>query len=437
MKKLFFSLILFAFFNSYGQTWIPLDGGVYDGNGFGGYINSMAYDSVHNYLYVAGNFNYEGNDSAPGLAIWDGLVWQGIHINYFGEYTKVLYYHDTIYVADVTGRILKLYGTAIVGQIFPSMKGKIDDLYFYKDSLYACGEFTTDYDGTLLNGIAQWDGSKWNALGNGLDGGYPYTMSSYNDDLIVGGDFTNSDSLALNAIAAWNGKHWFALGKGIARSTDRPGVSALQTYQSQLYVGGGFDSAGGIFAFDVARWNGSAWDSVGAGLNGDVLTFLVKDSFLYTGGNFNKYKTRIGYRVASWNGNKWHDLKLSSTGSVSDIEIFNNDIIAGGDFNTLLSGDFVSNVTEYTVTTNVNNVQKENQDVSFFTNPTLGQLHIEAPNIHNATVTILNLFGQVVLQQQFSDKASIDISNLPKGMYLVNITDERGNVVETEKIVKE
>ncbi|MBA3649448.1 MAG: T9SS type A sorting domain-containing protein [Chitinophagales bacterium] len=64
-------------------------------------------------------------------------------------------------------------------------------------------------------------------------------------------------------------------------------------------------------------------------------------------------------------------------------------------------------------------------------------LHIEASSLHNATVTILNLFGQAVMKQQFSDNASINISTLAKGIYLVNIMDERRNVLKAEKVLKE
>ncbi|MBA3649876.1 MAG: T9SS type A sorting domain-containing protein [Chitinophagales bacterium] len=75
--------------------------------------------------------------------------------------------------------------------------------------------------------------------------------------------------------------------------------------------------------------------------------------------------------------------------------------------------------------------------IQIYPNPATDQLHIEAPSIHNATVIILNLLGQVVLKQQFSDNASIEISTLPKGMYLINITDKKGNVVQKGKVVKE
>ncbi|MBA3649334.1 MAG: T9SS type A sorting domain-containing protein [Chitinophagales bacterium] len=96
--------------------------------------------------------------------------------------------------------------------------------------------------------------------------------------------------------------------------------------------------------------------------------------------------------------------------------------------------DDVSVTIDSTVTA-INPISKP--DLKIYPNPATDQLHIEALNIHNAAITILNLFGQVVLQQEFSDNASIHISFLPKGMYLVNITDEKGDVKQQGKVVKE
>ena len=38
-----------------------------------------------------------------------------------------------------------------------------------------------------------------------------------------------------------------------------------------LYAGGGFTSAGGVAANDIAKWDGSAWSALGSGMNGDVV----------------------------------------------------------------------------------------------------------------------------------------------------------------------
>ncbi len=41
----------------------------------------------------------------------------------------------------------------------------------------------------------------------------------------------------------------------------------MAVYNVELYVTGGFDSAGGIAVNNIAKWNGSSWSAVGTGLN--------------------------------------------------------------------------------------------------------------------------------------------------------------------------
>ena len=53
-----------------------------------------------------------------------------------------------------------------------------------------------------------------------------------------------------------------------------------------LYMGGGFTTAGGNSANYVAKWNGSAWSALGSGLNGSVSALAVSGSDLYAGGGF-------------------------------------------------------------------------------------------------------------------------------------------------------
>ena len=52
-------------------------------------------------------------------------------------------------------------------------------------------------------------------------------------------------------------------------------VSALVVSATDLYVGGSFSTAGGVGAGGVARWNGTAWSSLGpTGTNGPSLPWL-------------------------------------------------------------------------------------------------------------------------------------------------------------------
>ncbi|MFN5956748.1 MAG: hypothetical protein ACK462_02265, partial [Planctomyces sp.] len=71
-----------------------------------------------------------------------------------------------------------------------------------------------------------------------------------NGDLIASGLFTNAGGVPANRIARWNGSAWSSLGSGLNGT-----ASALTTLPSgDLIAGGGFTTAVGIVAPYLARW---------------------------------------------------------------------------------------------------------------------------------------------------------------------------------------
>lgn len=93
-------------------------------------------------------------------------------------------------------------------------------------------------------------------------------------------------------IARWNGTAWNSVAGGTGARVlsmclfdhDGPGLDEVE-----LYVGGAFSSAGGITANRVARWNGTIWAPLGIGTNDFVLSMAQfndgLDPVLYLGGN--------------------------------------------------------------------------------------------------------------------------------------------------------
>ncbi len=93
--------------------------------------------------------------------------------------------------------------------------------------------------------------------------------------------------------------------KGV-RFGNHPGqVHAMAVWNdgsgAHLYVGGEFTHAGEAAAAYIARWDGSHWSRLGAGLEGTVRALVVLDDgrgpALYAAGS-------IG-RVARWDGKEW------------------------------------------------------------------------------------------------------------------------------------
>ena len=74
-----------------------------------------------------------------------------------------------------------------------------------------------------------------------------------------------------------------------------------------LYIGGNFGMAGGITARQIARWNGTAWDSLAGGSQGgsQVLAITKYNGDIYACGTYfgnnNPYNGR-------WNGTTWDSL---------------------------------------------------------------------------------------------------------------------------------
>jgi hypothetical protein len=114
-------------------------------------------------------------------------------------------------------------------------------------NLYTAGGFTTatsrDGVGVPVNYIAQWDGSAWSSLGAGLDSGVN-VLAAAGGRSYVGGNFstafgTDGETLAVNGIAQWDGSSWAALGSGMNNA-----VMALAVSGGRLYAGGAFTTVG-------------------------------------------------------------------------------------------------------------------------------------------------------------------------------------------------
>ncbi len=132
--------------------------------------------------------------------------------------------------------------------------------------------------------IATLNGLAW--LPVGITSGVVFAITSYNGDLVVGGNFTEINGTPLSRVARRTGATWTSVGGGVAGV-----VRALTVFNGSLYTGGTITSAGGAAAGNLVSWNGSAW-SVGPTFNGSVSAFAVRSSvaigqsYLFVGGAF-------------------------------------------------------------------------------------------------------------------------------------------------------
>lgn len=134
--------------------------------------------------------------------------------------------------------------------------------------------------------------------------------------LYAGGTVHVAGGIEVNGIGRWDGQRWTSLGSGVDLSYGSPAqVNSLLVFDDghgpALYVGGGFDRAGGLVADGIARWNGSTWSDVGIDLNAGVVALVAFDDgsglSLYAAGYFIASGLPPGTNnIVRWDGQQWH-----------------------------------------------------------------------------------------------------------------------------------
>lgn len=192
-------------------TWSAL------GTGMSGTVNDI---KVHNGLvYAGGSFTNAGGVSANRIAVWNGSTWSALG---------------------------------------SGLNNTVNAIYPDGTDIYAAGSFT-NAGGVLARGIAKWNGSSWSALGQGLFNSSTATgraIVKSGGYLYVSGTFTNAGGTAFSkGIARWNGSSWEGMGQGLGVNSASVSPSGLKAWGNDIYVGGIFEDAGGSDAGYIARWN--------------------------------------------------------------------------------------------------------------------------------------------------------------------------------------
>ena len=211
-----------------GTSWSPL------GTGFPGYVRALATLADGDVL-AGGVVVPAGVPGADAVMRWNGTTWASLGIGNTGV--------SVVALAQLPN------GDVVAG-----------------------GSFTSA-GGVAANRIARWNGTAWSPLGSGTNGPVFALAAMPNGDLVAGGMFTTAGGVPADNVARWDGATWSALGAGISGPTiggsNPPYVAALALLPGgDLVAGGRFDTAGGLPARLIARWDGASWMAMGQGLGG-------------------------------------------------------------------------------------------------------------------------------------------------------------------------
>jgi trimeric autotransporter adhesin len=441
------------------QQWDSLGGGIkgiYAGEGYG----VSAQVEYNNNLYIGGGLiDTAGDVAINNIAEWNGTTWLNV---------------DT--------------GTGLIGEVY--------SLYEYNGELYAGGIFDS-IGGKAICSIAKYNGVSWSAVGSGLPNDSDceiYSMCVYNGELYIGGAFDSIGGIAANNIAKWNGTTFSALGFGISKPPLYGGVSSLCIYKGELYAGGAFDSAGGIPANNIAKWDGTNWTQIGSGINGGINAMVVYDDSLYIGGEFDTAGGKRIYDIATWNGTDWSSVgsgipyypRRNNQNVVGTLCVYDSTVIAGGlidtagnipvnniafwngtnwgklstgidnavysvhSFNSVLyaGGEFdkaggipVNNIAQWTGPLAVPELAIGNSQITVYPNPGNGMFVFKIINkqLSPGIIEISNMLGEKVLTTKLNNQNNemLDLSSQPNGVYFYRVVTDIGAAISEGKLVIE
>jgi len=293
-----------AAFDPVSGSWLALGSGVAGGSG-----QVLALAALPGgQLVAAGSFTSAGGVPAQNIAVWDGASWAplGAGFNSTVWALQVMPNGDLIAGGQFTwpngdGFVARWDGTNWSSMAVPPWMKSTVMCFAVKPSgeLYAGGYFSTP---TMAGRIARWNGANWSQVGGGvgpLGHSTVLTVLSIvplqNGDILVAGWFQSAGGVPASNIARFNGTLWTPLGTG----TNGGVASVVELANGDLIAGGGFVSAGGVASYMIARWNGTAWSALGAGCNGTVHKLLpLHDGDIVVGGEFSMTDNRVAGGVS-------------------------------------------------------------------------------------------------------------------------------------------
>lgn len=352
IKILLVLLCLWMAKPSIAQIWKPL------GEGFKEIPVAITADANYMYFAFVDSVNTSNGNKFYIISRWNGSFWQnlssfvagkGSMVTSIASFKEKIYvggFFDTVYFNTSTTGIIALDGKKWVDAAKRDRADasvlRVNDLQVFGSHLYATGRFTR-IDTTRANGLARFDGTKWQGLQDFEKEEYVGTgnkLTVFDDTLFISGLYkrkssgtsiplfklrgndltadtispfvsislmqggkeglfaTGSDAQSNKIIYTWSNGKWAERTKGFTNLQSAT-IRDITFFDGEYWASGVIDIGNGKFNH-LIKWNGTEWGTLGD-LNLPAVHFIknFRNKLYVTGGFTNFGRIRLN-RVAEY-----------------------------------------------------------------------------------------------------------------------------------------
>lgn len=169
----------------------------------------------------------------------------------------------------------------------------------------------------------------WEPVGGGCNSGV-YALEVFDEQLYAQGTFTQAGTVNTNYIARWNGSAWSSIGGLISYNA----ADDLYATDTALFIGD---------AGRVRYWNGAQLITIPGVFNSALYSMSHFHDTLFVGGFFTSMNGNPFPHIARFNGSMYENLTTGCDAQVSFLTVYGDKLMAGGNFS--VAGDSSVNHT--------------------------------------------------------------------------------------------
>lgn len=181
------------------------------------------------------------SDDPPPILVHDGTSYSEVGTDLFGVVSDITVYDDTLYAGGnfglERGALARWNGTTWESAGPALLGGGVDELEPYDGRLYAGGYFTNTAGGTfpsnLLFHLATWNGSDLSGSHGGMILSGVSALCATPAGLYVGTTLSGPNGVVMRGIALWDGTAWQFMGN----LAPDDAVTAIEAYDDAIYIG--------------------------------------------------------------------------------------------------------------------------------------------------------------------------------------------------------